>query len=420
MATGKRRLVDIPHAAPVFSIKRVQMRSIRDRRVKFGLVVATLGACCLGWCWFSNWRSASLLQSANRELLVHQRSEVVEELARKALWYSPDEDQGLLILGISLNWQKQFAESIPYLERVRSDSEFRSEAEVTLASSLLNSGWFRRSEEILVSHLKITPNDTTAQELLVQLFKQTLRFPEIVQLYETRLSGTRDDEATLRTILDFLSASASTGAITARLLENPRLQQEPDGLAALGQAAVLQGDSVSADNNFGKALALDPTHLRTIVWSSAFYLSTGRVDSASQLLSRCEESDINRPQQTPWICSEYWRLRALMADYDHDLNTALHHCELSLQSLPQPETLSLKAGLLRRLNRLDEATTVATQVAQLGHLDFELLKLSTRLRSQPLTVEMAIQASTILKGLGYHAQSAAWRTMAVTFSAAGN
>lgn len=396
------------------------MRSIRGRRVKVALVVAMLGACCLGWYWFSNWRSASLLQSADRELLVHQRSEVAEELARKVLWYSPDEDQGLLILGISLNWQKQFAESIPYLERVRPDSEFSSEAEVTLASSLLNSGWFRRSEEVLVSHLKITPHDTTAQELLIQLFKQTLRFPEIVQLYESRLSGTRDDEPALRTLLDFLSASASTGAITARLLKNPRLQQEPDGLAALGQAAVLQGDSVSADANFSKALALDPTHLRTIVWSSAFYLSTGRVESASRLLSQCQESDITGPQQTPWIRSEYWRLRAMIADHDNNLNAALNHCELSLQSLPQPETLSLKAGLLRRLNRLDEATTAATQVAQLGHLDFELLKLSTELRSQPLTAQLAMQASTILEGLGYHAQSAAWKTMAVALSLAGN
>ena len=351
---------------------------------------------------------------------MHQRSDVAEELARKVLWYSPDEDQGLLILGVSLNRQKKFAESIPWLERVRPDSEFKSEAEVTLASSLLNSGWFRRSEEILVNHLNANPHDTQAQELLIQLFKQTLRFPEIVQLYETRLSGPHNDEPTLRTILDFLSASASTGAITAKLLANPRLQQEPDGLAALGQAAVLQGDSASADSNFSKALTLAPTDFRTILWSSAFYLSTGRVDSASQLLSRCEESDITDAQQTPWIRSEYWRLRAMIADHGHDLSAALAHCELSLQCQPQPETLSLKAGLLRRLNRPDEATATATQVAQLGHLDFELLKLSTQLRSQPLTVELAMRASTILEGLGYRTQSAAWKAMAATLSPVGN
>lgn len=396
------------------------MRSIRGRCIKVGLVVAAIVACSLGWYWFSNWRSASLLKSADRELLVHQRSEVAEELARKVLWYSPDDNQGLLILGVSLNWQKKFAESIPWLERVRPTSEFRAEAEATLASSLLNSGWYRRSEEVLVRHLKANPHDTQAQDLLIQLFKQTLRFPEIVQLYETRLGGTPDDETTLRTLLDFLSASAATGAITDKLQANPRLQQEPDALAALGQAAVLRGDSVSANSNFSKALTLDPTNIRTILWSSAFYLSTGRVDSASGLLNRCEESDITALQQLPWIRSEYWRLRAMIADHDNDLNAALNHCEMSLHCLPQPETLSLKAGLLRRLNRPDDATTTATQIAQLGHLDFELLKLSTELRSKPLTVELATQASTILDGLGYHEQSVSWKTMAVALSPVGN
>jgi tetratricopeptide (TPR) repeat protein len=396
------------------------MRSIRGRCIKFGLVVATLVACCLGWYWFSNWRSASLLKNADRDLLVHQRSEVAEELARKVLWYSPEDDQGLLILGVSLNRQKKFAESIPWLERVRPTSEFKPEADLTLASSLLNSGWFRRCEEVLVSHLKASPHDTQAQDLLIPLFKQTLRFPEIVQLYETRLSGTPDDESTLRTLLDFLSANPEAGAITAKLLASPRLQQEPDGLAALGQAAVLGGDSASADSNFSKALTLDPTNIRTILWSSAFYLSTGRVDSASALLNRCKERDITGPRQTPWIRAEYWRFRAMVAGHDNDLSAALGHCELSLQCLPQPETLSLKAGLLRRLNRPGEATTAATQVAHLGYLDFELLKLSTELRSKPLTVELAIQASTILEGLGYHTQSAAWKTMAVALSPVGN
>lgn len=380
--------------------------------LKAGCAVVILCLGFLGWFWFSSWRSASLLRKADLELLVHHRYDVAEELARKLLWYQPDHSQGLLILGISLNRQQEYVESISYLEQVDADSEFRFEAEVTLASSLLNSGYLRRCEDVLVDHLETEPENIQAQDLLIVLYKQTLRIPEAIQVYESRLRGGPDDELTLRTILDLLVGSVSTSAVADRLLASPRYQVEADALAALGQIAVLKGNAENAKSNFSKALALDSACYRIILWSAAFHTSSGDLDRGDDLLGRCDEREISASHQTPRIRSEYWRLRALIADSNNDLIAALGHCETSLNELPQPETLSLKAGLLRKLNRLEEAKATARQVSHLGHLDFELLKLGTELRSKPVTAEEARQVSAILKGLGYPKQSAAWSRIA--------
>lgn len=392
----------------------------RRRVVWCGLVAGILIGFYLGWWLFSDWRAESLRRDADRELLVHQRPEAAEEIARKLLWYQPDHDQGLLILGVSLNWQKRFEESIPFLERVRSESEFRPEAELSLASSLLNLGWYRRSETIAASHLASNPDNSLMQGLLIRIYRQTIRLPDVVRVYESQLRGTAADEATLRSLLDVLAGKVSPSAVIEKLEQCPRRRQEPDVMAALGQAAVLQGNLTSAADSFELALELDPTSPRIILWASDFHASSGQVHLAESLLKRIDERIVSPSLQTPWNCAEYWRLRAVIDDHQDRINAALEHCNASLQYRIQPETLSLKAGLLRKLKQPVEASETSAQLAAHGSHDFELLKLATELRAQPITLEHATRASTALEGLGYRRQAASWDAIADQLSGSGD
>lgn len=392
----------------------------RRRVVWCGLVAGILIGFCLAWAIFSDWRAESLRRAADRELLVHQRPEVAEEIARKLLWYEPDHDQGLLILGVSLNWQKRFEESVPFLERVPSASKFRREAELSLASSLLNLGWYRRSETIAIKHLESNPDNSLMQELLIRIYRQTLRLPDVIRVHEAQLRGTAADEPTLRSLLDVLAGNVSPSAVIEMLEQCPRKRQEPDVLAALGRAAVLQGDLTSAADSFNLALELDPESLRIILWSSEFHASTGQMQLAESLLNRVDESVVSPSLQTQWNCAEYWRLRAVIDDHHDRLPAALEHCNSSLQYLIQPETLSLKAGLLRRMNRTDDASETSKQLATYGSLDFEILKLATELRAQPITLEHANRASMALEGLGYRRQAASWNVIADQLSGPGD
>lgn len=388
------------------------MRISRRWIIQCGLITLMPLVLYAAWRSFADWRLESLRRTADRELLVLQQPEAAEGLARKLLWYDSDHDQGLLILGVALNWQKRFEESIPYLERVPEESEFRSEAELSLASSLLNLGWYRRSESIAVNHLASNPDNSLMQEFLTLLYKQTLRLPDVIRVYEAQLEGTVADQVTLRALLDVMAGKVSSNAVIEKLQECKRHHEEPDVMAALGRASVLQGDLKNAASSFKRALELDPASLRIILWACDFYLSTGQSELAESWLDRVDENAVSPTHQTQWACAEYWRLRAMIADLNDARPEALRYCDTSLEFLLQPETLSLKAGVLRKMNRADDASAISKQLERYGALDFELLKLATELRAQPITLEHATRASQALEELGYRRQAASWKAIA--------
>ncbi|MDA1164203.1 MAG: tetratricopeptide repeat protein [Planctomycetota bacterium] len=349
-------------------------------------------------------------------MIIGQRLDVAEAKARKLLWYSPDHSQGLLILGVSLNRQKKFTESIPHLERVKPNSEFYDEGRLTFADSLLNSGQFSRSEEVLVSYLRTSPGDIRAQNLLGSLYRRSCRISELIHLYETRLSFTPADATTLRELIGILSGNLSSTAVNEHLSAYDSGLQEPDILAGLARAAELQGNATAARSYFNRALSIAPTSPRVVLWCSSFLFSVNDYDTGSNILRRIPEQSVATSLPTPQMQSEYWHLRALVADHQENLKQSLKHCDQSLRYWPAPQTLSLKAGLLRRLSRFDEATAVTRQLAEIGKLQFEILKLGNdQYLTQTAPIERSIRISEVLEGLGYHKQAEAWKSLAQNY-----
>jgi tetratricopeptide (TPR) repeat protein len=365
------------------------------------------------WKPFCGIQVRRALKEADAELLTLQRYDLAETDARRLLWYQPDHAQGLLILGVALSKQKKFTEAISSLERVPTDSPFHSEAVVTLCESLLGDGQYRRSDLLLQNALKTYPDNSVLRSMLYELHKSTFRIREAIEILEQGLRYTPADERTLRTLLEIQTEVVSPEAVTRKLLRDcPRWRNEPDVLAALGYASIKLGAVENAERYFGQALHLDPTNPRIQLWCSDLYLSMDQVDMARTLLQSFDEAEESMHTPGNWIHSEYWRLKSILLEREGDAELALKYCNESLRLYQQPECLSLKAGILRKLSRPDQAEATSRQLIQLGKLDFELLKLGSGQSRISLSPELCEQLGIVFSGLGRHSQAKAWHTMA--------
>ncbi|NQV24532.1 MAG: tetratricopeptide repeat protein [Rhodopirellula sp.] len=391
---------------------QIRLKSARRRKVFVVFLILTLLA---GTCWvpYRNWKVRSLLRIADFELLVNQSAAAAEATSRKLLWYSPDHAQGLLILGIALSKQKKFTEAISCVERVPSDSPFYSEAVLTLCECLLSDGQYRRADLLLQKSLQTYPDSSSLTQLAYNLYKSTYRLRKAIETLEQSLRYTPADEGALRTLLDLQTGVISPGALSRQLLRDcPRWQSEPDVLAALGQASILQGEANLAESYFQQALHLDPTNPRIQLWCSDLYLSMDQVDMARTLLQSFDQAEESMHSTGNWIHSEYWRLKSILLEREGDAELALKYCNESLRLYQQPECLSLKAGILRKLSRPDQAEATSRQLIQLGKLDFELLKLGSGQSRISLSPELCEQLGIVFSGLGRHSQAKAWHTLA--------
>ena len=363
------------------------------------------------WKPFCDIQVSRALHEADTELLTLKRYELVEADARRLLWYAPDHPQGLLILGIALSQRQEFSEAVSFLERIPGDSLFHPEAVLTLCECLLGDGQYWRADLLLQKSLQTYPDHSQLRLIAHDLYINTYRYGEAIEVLEQGLHYTLADEKTLRRLLKFQTQVYPPEAVTRKLLRDcPRWRNEPDVLAALGYASIKEGEVEKAQSYFTQALHLDPTNPRIKLWCSDLYLSTDQADKARTLLQSFDEDVMRSPGN--WIHSEYWRLKSVLFERQGDVELSLKYCNESLRLIQQPECLSLKAGILRKLSFPDEAEATSRQLIQRGKLDLELLKLRSEQTKIPLNAELCEQLGNVFSGLGRHSQAKAWHIMA--------
>lgn len=386
---------------------------VRKRWLLLPLVILLVPA----WQSFCEFRSKQLLKNADLELLTLQRLELVEDSARKLLWYSPENDQGKLILGIALYRQGKYLDSVNWLETVNEASNYRAEADTVIGESLLGLGKFRQCENHLSDSLSRYPDNNTSRKLLYKLYMRTLRIDEAVETLEGMLHGTTDDLPTLTELVKTLSGTVSPGKVFSDLLHAcPHWDREPGVSAALGKAAILQGMPEDALRYMTHATEMAPENKRISLWNNALLLASGETEQAGDLLDRWSPEDKPDSQHEKWIHSEYWKLKSTISQRQGNISQALEYSNKSLLHIRQPEALALKAGLLRRLSRNAEAEDVSGQLVELGKLDFELLKLNSELSTGSFGIEQYRRIGQVLSNLGYTRQARSWRAIAESIS----
>jgi tetratricopeptide (TPR) repeat protein len=361
------------------------------------------------------WRVGQLVHRADSALVIDDDPIRAEQESKLLLSWDKAHPQGLLIQGVALFRQQRFEEAIDWLNRIPHDSGFKQEADQVLSRALLRLHRYGQAETQLRESLTRNPTDQLLQYLLFTLLLETLRIEEAIELYESHLNGTDADVPRLMELLKVQAEPVPARHRQQQIINHcATLDREPNALAALGRTSTLLGDANAAESYFRRAVAAAPEDQRILLWASGFFLSQGQDEQARVILKHVSTGEDSGSTIQAWCDAEHMRLQAEIAAIEGDLQNSLDLVNRSQLSRRTGRAFSLKAELLRRMGRLEDAEEATAELAEFGKADIRLIELHAAVQSQPITEELCVELSNTLRRLGRGRQADAWAKVAVT------
>lgn len=360
--------------------------------------------------WVVRSTAAETLRTADNDLKKGDTSSAKERL-RWLLWFEPEHSEALLITGISYHVERDFTQAIRVLERINSESEEFEGASLILARSYVLDMQLERSELVLNACLQRFPASDEAREELIQLYMSQLRRREAISLLYDRWKYFPDDLLVLQSLL-LAIVEPLTPQGPSIYFEQVNFRHPGQGAVVLAMArtAALLGEEQRADRFFNQALGLRPNHLLTKLLSAEFFLSRGNDQHARQLVSSMSKStsDGGDAQSD----DRYWAIVAKIRENDGEFEKSFAAIQKALEIRPNDyRLLASKCGLLRKMERGDEARMLATRASQISDAESELFLLVNEANFEEITQEQCGEFARLLDTLGYHDQASGWRVV---------
>jgi predicted Zn-dependent protease len=397
---------DLPQSNQHWGPMAVRWKLVRS----IGLLVLACGASygIVGWIVRSS--AVETLREADIHLRGNEPKSARQRL-RWLLWFEPEHAEALLITGISFHVDRDFAEAIRVLERIKSQSKEFEGASLALARSYLLEKQLDRAEMILKACLRQFPGSDEAREELIQLYMTQLRRREAITLLYDRWNHFPDDLMVLKSLLLALVESLTPQGPSIYFEKvNSRHPGQGSVVLAMARTAALSGKEERADRFFKQALALRPNHLLTLLLSAEFFLTTGDDRHAQDLIDSMSKTMLDDGDARS--DDRYWAMVAKIRENDGELEDAMVAIRNALEIRPyEYRLLSRKCGLLRKMGRGDEARNLAARVSQISDAAEALILAAHEADLEMLTREQCREFARLLKILGYHDQSSGWRVV---------
>jgi tetratricopeptide (TPR) repeat protein len=360
--------------------------------------------------WIVRSSAAEILRDANKRLRSNEPKSARACLSW-FLWFEPEHAEALLITGISFHVDRDFAQAIRVLERIRSDSEQFEAASLILARSYLLESKLDRVETILNECLRRFPGSDEAREELIQLYMTQYRRREAISLLYDRWNHFPDDLMVLRSLLLALVESFTPqGPSIYFETVNSRHPGQGSVVLAMARTAALIGEEERADRFFKQALELRPNHLLTQLLAADFFLTKGDDRRARHLVKSMSNTTLGDGDAES--DDRYWAMVAKIRKNDGELEEAFVAIQKALEIRPNDyNLLSSKCGLLRKMERGDEARKLAAHASQISDAESGLYLLANEANLEMLTREQCSKFARLLEILGYHDQASGWRVV---------
>ncbi len=358
--------------------------------------------------WFVRSSSVQTLRSAGNDLTRNDTSSAKERL-RWLLWFEPNNSEALLIVGVCLHAEKNFADAIRVLERIPSDSDHFEGASLVLARSFLIEQELDRAEAVLKKCLSRFPRSDPAREELLQIYMKQMRRRDAVAILYGRWRQFPDDLTVLRSLLKVLVEPMDPQGL---LVHFSKVNAERPGqgtvVLALGRICALLGQPEQAGRFYRAALERRPDHLVTHLLSADFFWSNGDRQIATDLVRTMSNPQF--AQGTAESDDRYWAMVARVREADGDLEDAYAAIQQALEIRSHSYTLiSRKCGLLRKMNRHDEAAELSARAGRISDAETQLFVRVSEVDLEAPTKEQCSEFARLLDELGYTDQAAGWR-----------
>ena len=324
------------------------------------------------------------------------------------LYFDPNNPKALAVAATSAASEQKFAEAVELFERVP-DSELSPDDLDSKAAAFLGNQQWHKAETLLASSLSGTLDKQSLNRTnrLVRLYVAELRYAEATALMDRYFRETSDNTF-LMNLVELMATTPSPDAYIADLqtTDNAHLNQRSVKLA-LASAYALSGRLEDAESQYDQLQAAWPDDLQVQLAAAEFYLQANQNEAASKLIAAA------RNNTDAAYSSRLWFVAAKLAEATGDHPSALGDLDRAISlSVPQEAYMQMKARLLRRLNKSDEAQQVTSAATQLANQRQQLMRLFPdldMLRSKP---EVLTEVSTIVEQLGYPEQAKAWQKLA--------
>lgn len=323
------------------------------------------------------------------------------EILQRLRWFAPNDDRVLLIIGVSLNADRRFAEAAEVLGRISEANRQFEEAGIALAASLISDGQLERAESVLHRLSSRYPQSRDCLDRLVRLHLQELRQRDAIALLMNHWKSYPHDLSVLPDLLELqVKQAAPHERVVVLEAANERHPQQSPVVLALARAYAQMGLIEKAQQAFAIAFKLRPKEYETRCAIAEFALDTSDLEKAKSLLESEDHT----------LDDHYWWLRSRVADQSGDPNLALEHLAKARAVKPYEERyVLLQAGLLRKTGRNDEAAEMAQKAVQLAEVRMRLMKLSNDLDREHPNPEHCLKIAEGLDGLGQHSEAMGWR-----------
>ena len=385
---------------------------MRNRKFAIACSCAIVAILITGYI-LVRWQVRTSVPDTLRQAELHLRNgdyAAARDVLGGLLWFDPSHPRALLIVGISLNADRMFTESVAMLEQIPVESPIYKDAGTALVSSLIHDGQQQRAETELRQYLSRFPKSTQPREDLLRLYLSQLRKRAAVAVLQDYRRRYPDDLSVLPHMLD-LEAKIVTAQDRVQALEtaDSRHPGQASVVLALARAYAQMGITEKARTRFQAALELTTDDPLTRILAAEFHFDSGDIDTARRLL-RLDSGTL--PQEAV-ADDRYPFLLCRMAAQADDISGAYAHLQQAMALRHSDETyVMMQSALLRQMGRVEEAATAGQEAAQLAETRKRLMVLSDELdRRQPASAH-CLEIAELLQRLGHAGQAGDWRRVA--------
>ena len=358
--------------------------------------------------WVVRSSSVQTLRAAGNDLARSDTTAAKERL-RWLLWFDPENSEALLIVGVCHHAEKNFADAIRILERVPPDSDHFEGASLVLARSFLIERELDRAEAVLKKCLSRFPRSDPAREELLQIYMKQMRRRDAVAILYGRWRQFPDDLTVLRSLLKVLVEPMDPQGLLVYFSEvNGERPGQGAVVLTLARINALLGQPEEAGRFYRAALDRRPDHLVTHLLSAEFFWSNGDRQIATDLVRTM--SDAQFAQGTAESDDRYWAMVARVREADGELEDAYAAIQRALAIRSHSyKLISRKCGLLRKMNRHDEAAELSARAGRISDAETQLFVRVNEVDLEAPTKEQCSEFARLLDELGYTDQAAGWR-----------
>jgi tetratricopeptide (TPR) repeat protein len=373
-------------------------------------------------CYLARWRvmSSASVQIARAVRLI-QAGLPKEALAQLSwiLWFEPGHPQACRVAGMAYFAKKDFPASIKYLNQVTAGDAGHEEVQIFLGTALMADLRLEDAASVLRETVLLHPDSITARTQLCQVLQTQLRQDEAIAVW--RLAVQTSDLATLPLpeCLHLLHETARSQFHPPALELHINLLQtslsrhpEQDQIrAALATCLAASGERQAAGEHFAYLLNLAKPNQWILLKCAQFYFQIGAKDVARATLVRLRNTS-SLGLEVESISMPANRLTSLLQDESGNQDEALKAIEAALLARPVDKELhAMRARVLQRLGRIDEAQTAYAESHRLAQVELDLWKLTRSMPDIP-NVKDCLRAAALYQACDDATLAAAWKTIA--------